>query len=602
MSLCEEGEFGGLVKAAELEARLLALETRLLQIAPSTVERPFVQMPASNQTTAVGQASSFLSSNGVQKTDETTSMKQDAAGKPLSTKRRVGLSCDNCRRKKLICSKSKPACSQCTESGSQCTWFHATGQDAPPGGQYVQDLQARILHLEVVTSKLQFTSALYSNLSTYSRQQTDSSSTLPYTFYLAEIPVFGAGKGIPASKGHQSPIFKDSRQENLTRGHGQRRSYRTGSLPNPRKSDFSLPSQLTSFPPPPPLPSKNYDPAEKRRQREQKRQQREQMARLRHQQDGELPHQRQGRGYRGQEDDQNDPEGIEWRHYTIYGDLHRSLSSSRLTERDPVLSRPFSRPTSRPSSIGASPLTPTLSSQIKFPLSFSGPYDLPESTHHISRPLASLSHLAKPLPLPSDLRHRLQRVAREREWGRIGNQYSGHSAYIGSSGMSSPRSIPSRRYSRPPSPHPSRPSSRSSHSRQSPGPTFSRIPSQTTSRRSSFSYHSSARYSPGSSPSYSTSVSPQMYQSDSFSASPSSYMSGSVPFATTSGHVSSPSNMTSSPTFGWRAAVYGSLTGVDPVTSNNNDRTTMPSYIHVVDRVKALGAAPMAVQPVSYTI
>lgn len=350
-------------------------------------------------------------------------------------------------------------------------------------------------------------------------------------FTISEIPKFRGKNSNSPVKGRQTPVVRSDIDDDSQRGRSRYRPHRAGSLPDPRKSVFSFPSQLTTFPPPPPLPSKNYDSITRQRQREQRQKQREQVTRLFHRDQGRVQ-QLQGQDYTVQEHDEEVLESAEWRHYTIYGDLRsRSMSSNRLTERDPVLSRPFPRLTSRPSSV----------------------HDLPVSNYHPSKPasLASSSHLAKPLPLPSDLKLRLRRMAREQEWGRIGNRYSGYKAYIGYSRRSSPHSIPRARYSRPPSPHPtSRPSSISSYTHRSPGPLYARMPSQNSSPRSSFSYHSSPRYSPTSpSPNYPVSASPQKSSSSAFfspSPSPSSYFSRSSPSASTSAFTST-LNTVSSP-------------------------------------------------------
>ncbi|KAJ7179341.1 fungal-specific transcription factor domain-containing protein [Mycena filopes] len=81
---------------------------------------------------------------------------QDApdAQKPLQLqRRRVWRACESCRRKKIKCDGCEPTCSQCSASGSQCTWLQ-TKDRAALSRHYVQELEARLLHMESLFSQI----------------------------------------------------------------------------------------------------------------------------------------------------------------------------------------------------------------------------------------------------------------------------------------------------------------------------------------------------------------------------------------------------------------------------------------------------------------
>ncbi|KAJ7781484.1 fungal-specific transcription factor domain-containing protein [Mycena metata] len=81
---------------------------------------------------------------------------EDAADaqKPLQLqRRRVWRACESCRRKKIKCDGQEPTCSQCTSSGSQCTWLQ-TKDRAALSRHYVQELEARLLHMESLFSQI----------------------------------------------------------------------------------------------------------------------------------------------------------------------------------------------------------------------------------------------------------------------------------------------------------------------------------------------------------------------------------------------------------------------------------------------------------------
>ncbi|KAJ7499149.1 fungal-specific transcription factor domain-containing protein [Mycena latifolia] len=78
----------------------------------------------------------------------------DTAQKPLLLqRRRVWRACESCRRKKIKCDGCEPTCSQCSASGSQCTWLQ-TKDRAALSRHYVQELEARLLHMESLFSQI----------------------------------------------------------------------------------------------------------------------------------------------------------------------------------------------------------------------------------------------------------------------------------------------------------------------------------------------------------------------------------------------------------------------------------------------------------------
>ncbi|KAJ7068066.1 fungal-specific transcription factor domain-containing protein [Mycena amicta] len=74
--------------------------------------------------------------------------------KPLQLqRRRVWRACESCRRKKIKCDGVEPECSGCKASGSQCTWLQ-TKDRAALSRHYVQELEARLLHMESLFTQL----------------------------------------------------------------------------------------------------------------------------------------------------------------------------------------------------------------------------------------------------------------------------------------------------------------------------------------------------------------------------------------------------------------------------------------------------------------
>ncbi|KAI0254283.1 fungal-specific transcription factor domain-containing protein [Lactifluus subvellereus] len=78
----------------------------------------------------------------------------DAGQRPLQLqRRRVWRACESCRRKKIKCDGNEPTCSQCATSASQCTWLQ-TKDRAALSRHYVQELEARLLHMESVFAQI----------------------------------------------------------------------------------------------------------------------------------------------------------------------------------------------------------------------------------------------------------------------------------------------------------------------------------------------------------------------------------------------------------------------------------------------------------------
>ncbi|KAJ7228882.1 fungal-specific transcription factor domain-containing protein [Mycena pura] len=74
--------------------------------------------------------------------------------KPLQLqRRRVWRACESCRRKKIKCDGVEPECSGCAASGSTCTWLQ-TKDRAALSRHYVQELEARLLHMESLFSQI----------------------------------------------------------------------------------------------------------------------------------------------------------------------------------------------------------------------------------------------------------------------------------------------------------------------------------------------------------------------------------------------------------------------------------------------------------------
>ncbi|KAI0301814.1 fungal-specific transcription factor domain-containing protein [Multifurca ochricompacta] len=85
---------------------------------------------------------------------EDQSLPSDAGQRPVQLqRRRVWRACESCRRKKIKCDGNEPTCSQCATSGSQCTWLQ-TKDRAALSRHYVQELEARLLHMESVFAQL----------------------------------------------------------------------------------------------------------------------------------------------------------------------------------------------------------------------------------------------------------------------------------------------------------------------------------------------------------------------------------------------------------------------------------------------------------------
>ncbi|PPQ77711.1 hypothetical protein CVT25_011146 [Psilocybe cyanescens] len=102
---------------------------------------------------AKGEESSSIAASK-KKRPEDDPMAEDTTGKPLQLqRRRVWRACESCRRKKIKCDGCEPTCSQCSMSGSQCTWLQ-TKDRAALSRHYVQELEARLLHMESLFSQI----------------------------------------------------------------------------------------------------------------------------------------------------------------------------------------------------------------------------------------------------------------------------------------------------------------------------------------------------------------------------------------------------------------------------------------------------------------
>ncbi|KAF8164985.1 fungal-specific transcription factor domain-containing protein [Crassisporium funariophilum] len=102
---------------------------------------------------AKGEDSSVATQSKKKRTDD-EQMQDDTTNKPLQLqRRRVWRACESCRRKKIKCDGCEPTCSQCSMSGSQCTWLQ-TKDRAALSRHYVQELEARLLHMESLFSQI----------------------------------------------------------------------------------------------------------------------------------------------------------------------------------------------------------------------------------------------------------------------------------------------------------------------------------------------------------------------------------------------------------------------------------------------------------------
>ncbi|KAF8974598.1 fungal-specific transcription factor domain-containing protein [Flammula alnicola] len=103
---------------------------------------------------AKGEESSSMAQQAKKKRSEDEPMLEDVSTKPLQLqRRRVWRACESCRRKKIKCDGCEPTCSQCSMSGSQCTWLQ-TKDRAALSRHYVQELEARLLHMESLFSQI----------------------------------------------------------------------------------------------------------------------------------------------------------------------------------------------------------------------------------------------------------------------------------------------------------------------------------------------------------------------------------------------------------------------------------------------------------------
>lgn len=103
---------------------------------------------------AKGDDSSPMTNQSKKKRTDEDPIPADVGQKPIQLqRRRVWRACESCRRKKIKCDGCEPTCSQCSMSGSQCTWLQ-TKDRAALSRHYVQELEARLLHMESLFSQI----------------------------------------------------------------------------------------------------------------------------------------------------------------------------------------------------------------------------------------------------------------------------------------------------------------------------------------------------------------------------------------------------------------------------------------------------------------
>lgn len=85
---------------------------------------------------------------------EDPSLPPDAGLKPMSLqRRRVWRACESCRKKKIKCDGVEPICTICRNANIQCKYAE-TKDRAALSRQYVQELEARLLHMEDVFKQI----------------------------------------------------------------------------------------------------------------------------------------------------------------------------------------------------------------------------------------------------------------------------------------------------------------------------------------------------------------------------------------------------------------------------------------------------------------
>ncbi|KAJ3981533.1 putative fungal-specific transcription factor [Lentinula detonsa] len=119
-------------------------------------------------------SSSMAQQSKKKRNDDETDAAPDAGQKPIQLqRRRVWRACESCRRKKIKCDGCEPTCSQCASSGSSCTWLQTKDRGplsffiansvfltymrhrkAALSRHYVQELEARLLHMESIFSQI----------------------------------------------------------------------------------------------------------------------------------------------------------------------------------------------------------------------------------------------------------------------------------------------------------------------------------------------------------------------------------------------------------------------------------------------------------------
>ncbi|PPQ92137.1 hypothetical protein CVT25_007968 [Psilocybe cyanescens] len=276
----------------------------------------------------------------------------------------------------------------------------------------------------------------------------------------------------------KSPPKNNDSHNDIERGRSRARKYLSASAPNLHISPRSISPQLAKHPPPPPLVSKKYDSdGQQQQQQEQERRAQRRLRQLKRQEKNKI---RQELWARKMEEDHSEEE---WANSGFNILQSRPLLMNRLSERKYILPRYSRSPnSSQPSSIHDAPVALSHSNKLKDRSKTFPPPARTLTDRMLSLPTVSSSRLAKPLPLPSNIKLLRQCAARECEWGKL--LHDSRKNALGKDTAETwnryiTRTLPSH-YSRRrrPSPHPSSGRSlKSTNSRSSSRSSFSFLPS-----------------------------------------------------------------------------------------------------------------------------
>ncbi|CAE6506985.1 unnamed protein product [Rhizoctonia solani] len=138
-----------------------------------------------------------------QRIDDTT-LPPDIGLKPVQLqRRRVWRACEGCRRKKIKCDGREPTCSQCSLTGNTCTWIQ-TKDRAALSRHYVQELEARLLHMESLLGNNGIVVDPTSRPEAVSRPASAAANAIPSTVVSPTVPprphsAAGSAPGSPDS-------------------------------------------------------------------------------------------------------------------------------------------------------------------------------------------------------------------------------------------------------------------------------------------------------------------------------------------------------------------------------------------------------------------